>query len=75
MLNIAINNDILKLWHYFNQKALNILIYIPICKQLLRNLVFLNRDISNNLSILNHIHELLLIFDKIIVEINKFIHV
>jgi hypothetical protein len=70
IFKIAIIYDILKLWDYFLSKALNILIYIdiPISKKLIRKLVFLGKDIRNNLSILN-ISELLLIFDKIIVEI------
>ena len=72
ILNIAIIDDIFKLWDYFLHKAINILIYIPIHirKDLIRELVFFGSDIKNVLSILN-IHELLLVFDEIIVEIYK----
>jgi hypothetical protein len=70
ILNIAIIDDIFKLWDYFLNKALNILIHIPIHirKDLIRELVFFDSDIRDVLSILN-IHELLIVFDEIIVEL------
>jgi len=71
IFKIAIIYDILKLWDYFLHKALNILIYIPTCKQLLHELLIVDKKISNNLSILNHINDLFLLFDKIIIELNN----